>query len=83
MVHTALVDMYLALLNIDGGAAAAVLFRDVMEGIAEGGLCRPDDMLYDDSTPLPPNNQSQEVPEQVAAKGLGPAGRVSLAHSLW
>ena len=46
MFHTALVDMYLALLNIDGGAAAAVLFRDVMEGIAEGGLCRPDDLAF-------------------------------------
>ena len=52
MVRTALVDMYLALLNIYGGAAAAPLFRDVLEGIAESGLCRPDDMLYDDSTPL-------------------------------
>ena len=83
MVRTALVDMYLALLNIDGGAAAAPLFQDVLEGIAESGLCRPDDMLYDDSTPLPPKNQSQKVPEQVAAKGLGPAGRVSLARSLW
>ena len=83
MVRTALVDMYLALLNIDGGAAAAPLFRDVLEGIAESGLCRPDDMLYDDSTPLPPKNQSQKVPEQVAAKGLGPAGRASLARSLW
>ena len=83
MVRTALVDMYLALLNIDGGAAAAPLFREVLEGIADSGLCRPDDMLYDDSTPLPPKNQSQKVPEQVAAKGLGPAGHVSLARSLW
>ena len=66
-----------------GGAAAATSFRDVPQGIAADGLCSLDDDLYYDSTPLPPKKPPQAVPENVAAKGLGGAGRVNLAQSLW
>ena len=83
MVYAAVMDMYWELHNISGGAAAAASFRDVLQGIAADGLSSPDDDLYDDSTPLPPKKPSQGVPECVAAQGLGRAGRVNLAHSLW
>ena len=81
MVRTTLMDMYRELHNISGGAETATTFRDVPQEIATDGLCGPDDDLYDDSTPVPPKKPCQGVPEQVAAKGLGRAGRVSLART--
>ena len=66
-----------------GGAAMAGLFRDVVEGVADAGIHSEDDALCDDSTPRPPEAKSNAVPEEVAVRGLGPAGRVNLADSLW
>ena len=83
MLAGALVDMYDSLPRIRGGLQAHQQFLQVLERLAESGLSQEDNCLYDDSTPLPPRRQSQRVPESVAAQGLGAAGRVSLAPSMW
>ena len=82
MVRTAVMDMFRELHNISGGGEAAATFRDVLRAIASDGLCGPDD-LHDDSTSLPPKKPFPGVPEHVAAKGLGRAGHISLARSVW
>ena len=83
MVRQAILGLYDALLGVLGGAAAAGQFRDMLVGIADARLHCDDNALYDDSTPRPPEVKSNAVPEEVAARGLGPAGHVSLASSLW
>ena len=83
MVRGTLLDMFHSLHHLRGGAEAADEFLAVLRGLEEDGLLVDDDALYDDPTPRPPAAQSTAIPESVAAAGLGPAGRMSIARSLW
>ena len=83
MVRGALLDMVHSLHQVQGGAEAADEFLAVLRGLKEDGLLVDDNALYDDPTPRPPSARSAAIPESVAAARLGPAGRVSVARSLW
>ena len=74
MVRAAILGLYDTLLDVVGGARAAGQFWNVLVGIADAGLHREDDALYDDSTPRPPEAKSTAVPEEVALRGLGSEG---------
>jgi len=67
-------DMYRGLHNISGRAEATTTFRDVLQVIATNGLCRPDDDLYDDSTPRRPKSRLQGCPSKWRRMALAAQG---------
>ena len=79
MVREALLDMFQSLHQIQGEAAAGE-FMEVLRTVADEGLLIDDDAIYDDPTPRPPRASAADIPESVAAVGLGAAG-VSTAPS--
>ena len=76
-------DMYDSLGDIQGGDVARGEFTRTLEELAHIGLCVEDDALYDDPTLRPWASSAGAIPKLVAAAGLGPAGHVSVAPSLW
>ena len=79
MVRASLLDMFHLLHQIRAGAEVAEEFLAVLRGFEDKGLLVDDDALYNKA----PQVQSEAIPEFVAAAGLGPTGRVSVANSLW
>ena len=75
--------MFLALQAVRGGKQVGALFFEVLRSLAADGLELDDDALYDDPTPGSARRAGSRIPESVAAAGLGVAGRVHLAASLW
>ena len=57
-----------------GRSSSGGAFLGCAGGIADAGLHREDDALYDDNTPRPPEAKSTAVQEEVAARGLGLRG---------
>ena len=82
MVRQAIVNMFSALLRVQGGGQAADVFLEVLRSLAADGLDVEDDALYDDPTTRDTARAGSTIPESVAAAGLGAAGRVHLAPSL-
>ena len=83
MVQQAIVDMFSALLHVQGGGQGADLFLEVLRSLAADGLDVEDDTLYDDPTPRDTARAGSTIPESVAAAGLGAVGRVHPVASLW
>ena len=83
MVVAALHHMALALLGLRGSARALALLRDVLNTILQSGLfCECDgycDYLRQGHEP----GHHARVTEDIAGKGLGEAGAVRIAHSIW
>ena len=82
MVEAALVDIFESLGDVVGGDVAAD-YAEVPRALAQEGLFVDVNLLYNDPTPMGPNAPRNHVPNSVAAAGLGPAGRVYIAKSLW
>ena len=84
MIDLALQDLIYSLQQIKGGRPASALFPKVLEQLKSTGLLVPDDELYDDRDGQRDGRKgTQDVPQHSAAGGLGPAGRVSVAPSIW
>ena len=83
MVEDTLVDIFDSLGDVCRGDAAQEEFVKVLRALADEGLDVDDDMLCDEPIPRPRKTSSSHIPEVVAAAGLGPAGRVGIATSLW
>ena len=83
MVEDTLRDIFDSLGDVRGGDAVREEFVKVLRALVDEGLNVDDDMLYDEPTPRPRKTSSSRIPEAMAAAGLGPAGRVGIAKSLW
>ena len=83
MVEAALMDIFESLRDIMGRDAARVDYAEVLRALVREGLFVEDDLLYDDPTLTVRNASRNHIPESVAAAGVGPAGRVCIAKSLW
>ena len=75
--------MVLALLGLHGSARALALLRDVLNTILQSGLFCESDGYYDYLRQGHEPGHHACVTEDIASKGMGEAGTVHIAHSIW
>ena len=83
MVVAALQHMALVVLGLRGSARALALLRNVLNTILQSGLFCESDGYYDYLRQGREPGHHARVTEDIAGKGLGEAGAVHIAHSIW